>query len=182
MYNGGTTEQNSHSWGVLTQRYAYDFVQVDEQMERHVGAGTAVSDYFCYGEEIVAVADGTVVKVVDRVRTAPFVGYGIVDFLATNFVGNHLIIEHETAVYSLSAHLIKGSISVKEGERVQAGQVIGRCGHSGHSSEPHLHFHVQDRANFYFGMGLPIQFAGLEIDGKSVAQGSVEAGDFVRHG
>lgn len=180
VYNGGVSKKLSHSWDVLTQRYAYDFVQVDAEMKRHSGKGTKLTDYYCFGQNIVAVADGTVVKVLDRVRSAPFVGYGIVDFLATSFVGNHVIIQHAENEFGLYAHLIKGSIPVKLGDQVQRGQVIGQCGHSGHSSEPHLHFHLQDGPNFYFAMGLPIQFHDVMVDGQAVAQTYLQAGNRVR--
>ncbi|MEM7116816.1 MAG: peptidoglycan DD-metalloendopeptidase family protein [Chloroflexota bacterium] len=181
IYNGGVTQEKSHSWGVLTQRFAYDFVQVDAQMRRHSGNGTDLNDYFCFGEEIVAAADGTVVKVVDRVRSAPFVGYGIVDFLATSFIGNHVIIKHAEGEFGLYAHLIKGTIPVQVGDEVKQGQAIGQCGHSGHSSEPHLHFHLQDRRNFYFAMGLPIAFNHLLVNREEVETRYVEAGDVVQN-
>lgn len=180
VINGGTTPQTSHSWDVLTQRYAYDFVQADDDLQRHSGEGTRVTDYFCYGQTIVAAADGTVVKVLDDIRDAPFVGYGIVDFLARSFVGNHVIVRHAEGEYGLYAHLIKGSVPVKVGDMVQRGQVIGRCGHSGHSTEPHLHVHLQDRENFFFAMGLPVRFTDVVVNGQAVDEVSLTSGDRVR--
>lgn len=58
------------------------------------------------------------------------------------------MIEHAPGIYSLSAHLRQGSILVKAGQAVSAGQKIGECGNSGNSSEPHLHFHLQDNSVF----------------------------------
>ena len=49
-------------------------------------------------------------------------------------------------------------LGLRPGDRVEQGQEIGRCGHSGNSSEPHLHFHVQDYRIPYVGAGLPVQF------------------------
>src|SRR5690606_23630930 len=92
VYNGGTTPATSHSWDVVAQRYAYDFVVADEAFARHAGRGTALHDYYGYGLAIRSAADGVVVRTVDGVRDAPFVGYGVVDFLASNFIGNHAII------------------------------------------------------------------------------------------
>lgn len=180
VYNGGVTEKKSHSWDVLTLRYAYDFVQVNDQLKRHSGTGTQLTDYYCFGQNILAAADGTVVKVVDRVRSAPLVGYGIVDFLATNFVGNYVIIQHAENEYGLYAHLIKGSVPVKVGDTVSQGQVIGQCGHSGHSSEPHLHFHLQDRPNFYFALGVPIQFSNVMVDCEMKENAFIQAGNRVQ--
>ena len=176
VYNGGVTSATSHSWDIVTQRYAYDFVVVDDDLVRHEGRGTRLTDYHCYGREILAVADGEVVKLVDNIGDAPFVGYGIVDFLARNFVGNHVIIRHAEKEYSLSAHLIPKSVCVAVGDQVRRGDVIGRCGHSGHSSEPHLHFHLQDGANFYLAAGLPIRFQHLTVDGHEEASAVLTRG------
>ncbi|MGX5914835.1 M23 family metallopeptidase [Aliidiomarina sp. Khilg15.8] len=160
--NGGLTEATSHSWGVLAQRYAYDFFKADDEYRRHSGRGNKLTDYYCYGEDILAAADGTVVKVLDGIKHAPLVGYGVADFLCRHVAGNHVVIEHADGEYGFYAHLIRGSIPVKEGESVKQGQPIGQCGHSGHSSEPHLHFHLQDTPSFYNSMGLPIRFCGLQ--------------------
>ncbi|MYK87537.1 MAG: M23 family metallopeptidase [Acidobacteria bacterium] len=143
LCNGGATPETSHSWDVLGQRFALDFVQANEAFERHTGRGTRAADYFCYGQDILAAADGTVVRLESRVRQA-FLGWGICDFTARSFVGNHVLIEHAEGEFALYAHLIRGSVTVAPGDRVTRGQVIGRCGHSGHSTEPHLHFHLQD--------------------------------------
>jgi len=182
VYNGGIDEVYSHSWEALTQRYAYDFVIADDQLRRHTGRGIAPEEYHCWNQEILSPADGTVVTVCDGVRTAPFLGYGIVDFLARSFIGNHVVIQHGPAAFSLSAHFIKGTIPVQVGQRVSRGQVIGRCGHSGHSTEPHLHFHLQDRKGFFLAAGLPVTFGGISIAGVGAAHRHVRVGDRVSNG
>ena len=68
-------------------------------------------------------------------------------------------------VFMPTWHLAPGSIVVKSGDTVEAGQHIGNCGHSGHSSEPHLHFHVQDSKDFDTAMGLPVRFSNVRRDG-----------------
>lgn len=158
VFNGGLNEATSHSWQVLAQRYAYDFVQADADYRRHRGQGARLRDYFCYDQPILAAAAGEVVDVVDKIGPAPLVGFGIADFLCRHFAGNHVVIRHADGEYGFYAHLIKGTIPVKIGDRVQAGEEIGRCGHTGHSSEPHLHFHLQDTPSIFTGMGLPIRF------------------------
>lgn len=180
LYNGGATPRTSHSWDVLGQRYALDFVQADDRYRRHEGRGTRPTDYYCYGEEILAAADGRVVAAEDRIRTAPLVGWGVCDFLARSFIGNHVLIEHAPGEYALYAHLIPGSVVVRPGENVARGQIIGRCGHTGHSSEPHLHFHLQDSADLYNGMGLPVRFSGLTADGEQADGVHLTAGNRVR--
>lgn len=165
LVNGGNTRTTSHSWDVLGQRFALDFVQANDAIERHTGRGTRAEQYFCYGQEILAAADGTVIRAESRVRQA-FLGWGICDFTARSFVGNHVLIEHAAGEYALYAHLIRASVAVAPGDRVERGQVLGRCGHTGHSTEPHLHFHVQDSADLFGGMGLPVRFSRLFVDGE----------------
>ncbi len=176
VYKGGPDRETSHSWDVLTQRYAYDFVVTDDQLKRHLNRGTALEDYFCYRLPICSVAEGEVVAVRDGVREAPFLGYGIIDFLARDFRGNHITIRHAEEEYSFYAHLIPGSLQVQVGDQVSRGQVLGACGHSGHSSEPHLHFHLQDGPDFFTAMGLPIRFSELEINDQPAADPSILKG------
>ena len=181
VFNGGRTPMTSHSWDVLGQRFALDFVQADSEFRRHRGRGTRLDDYYCYDRPILAAADGTVVAVENRISAAPFVGLGFCDFLARNFVGNHVMIQHADGEYGLYAHLVKGGVSVRPGEVVKQGQMIGRCGHTGHSSEPHLHFHLQDSADLFGGMGLPVDFDAIEIDRHFESAGYVHAGQRVRN-
>jgi hypothetical protein len=56
---------------------------------------------------------------------------------------------------------IDGSITLNEGDRVTQGQRIGTCGNSGHSTMPHLHFHLQNSPNFWTAVGLPIRFSNI---------------------
>ena len=179
LCNGGATPETSHSWDVLGQRFALDFVQANDAFERHTGRGTRAADYFCYGQDILAAADGTVVRVENRVRQA-FLGWGVCDFTARSFVGNHVLIEHAEGEFALYAHLIRGSVTVAPGDPVTRGQVIGRCGHSGHSTEPHLHFHLQDSGALWEGMGLPVRFSGLLVDGEPAEEVLLTAGNRVR--
>jgi murein DD-endopeptidase MepM/ murein hydrolase activator NlpD len=181
LYNGGTTPKTSHSWGVLSQRFALDFVVCDDDYRRHSGRGTRLTDYFAYDLPVLAAADGEVIAIEKGIGAAPLVGWGICDFTARSFIGNHLVIRHAEGEYGLYAHLIRDSIRLKVGDVVQSGQIIGRCGHSGHSSEPHLHFHVQDSADLFRGMGLPITFHDIEIDGIAHCTAQPTAGQRVRN-
>ncbi|MGC8801746.1 MAG: M23 family metallopeptidase [Chloroflexus sp.] len=72
------------------------------------------------------------------------------------------MIKHDTERYALYANLKVGSIPVKKDEMVISGQKIGECRHSEDSSEPHLHFQLQDRADFYTAIRLPIKFRNFE--------------------
>jgi murein DD-endopeptidase MepM/ murein hydrolase activator NlpD len=65
------------------------------------------------------------------------------------------------------------------GQHVARGEEIGRCGHSGHSTEPHLHFQVQDRADFFSSAGVPVVFEHLAVDGVKTAAAYVRGGQRV---
>ena len=157
---GGITPDTSHSWDIPNQRYAYDFIITDEEGRSHRGDGGRLNDYYCFGRDILAPKDGVVVDVRDGERDFPYPGSGMLDPLARDARGNYVLIRHGPKEYSLLAHLQRGSIRVCPGEPVRQGQVVGRCGNSGHSTEPHLHFHVEDHPSFYFGAGIPVMFDG----------------------
>jgi hypothetical protein len=184
VVNGGHEKESSHSWGILTQRYAYDFVKTDDEGRTHAGDGSDRSDYYCWEEPVLAPADGVVIAANDGHRDAPRTG-GWLDLTQRDIRGNYVVLKHIDGEYSVLAHLREGSIVVEEGGRVAAGQQIGQCGHSGNSTEPHLHFHVQDTASFYYGMGLPVTFSDLVVssgpDGspRSPDETSLAAGDRV---
>ncbi|HWS00941.1 MAG TPA: M23 family metallopeptidase, partial [Prolixibacteraceae bacterium] len=57
--------------------------------------------------------------------------------------GNTVILKHTQDIYSKLSHLKCHSVEVKEGDRVKQGQILGKCGNSGRSPYPHLHFQFQ---------------------------------------
>ena len=134
-------------------------------------------------EPILAAADGEVVAARDAHRDHPAPGSGAIDWRARDIRGNFVVIRHAAREYSVLAHLLRGSVSVRPGDRVCRGQVIGRCGNSGHSTEPHLHFHVQDHPNFYLAVGRPVHFARFRRDREGsaveVEEGYLRAGEIV---
>lgn len=170
VFNGGVTPETSHSWDIVAQRYAYDFVVVDNELRRWRTDGKTLEDYLCYDLPILSPADGEVVAVVDGVRDAPGVGTGWLDVFTSHFPGNAVTIQHAEGEYSFLAHLKPGSICVRVGDRVQRGQEIGRCGNSGHSTEPHLHFQLQDHEDFFKAAGLPIAFDKVIVDGEIIEE------------
>jgi hypothetical protein len=156
VVNGSPDKRYSHSWFPVRQRYAYDFVITDDAGSTQDGSGGPES-FYCFDEPILAPAGGTVVRAKDGHRDHHRTT-GWMDPLQYRLAGNYVVIEHAENEYSFLAHLKQGSICVESGEHVERGQEIGRCGHSGNSSEPHLHFHLQDHPIPYIGAGLPVQF------------------------
>lgn len=181
--NGGPDPATSHSWEIVGQRYAYDFLIVDPEGKTFRQDEGRLEDYYAFGAPVLAPADGVVVAVQDRHRDAP--RPRAIDLLAWSPLGNYVLIRHAEGEYSLLAHLRRGSVRVRPGEWVRRGQVIGECGNSGNSTEPHLHFQVQDHPNFYLAASLPVRFRDwcYEEDGewRRVEEGYPLFGDRVRN-
>ena len=91
------------------------------------------------------------------------------------------IIDHENGEFSFLAHLKKSTIVVTAGDRIEIGQYLGLCGNSGHSSEPHLHYHLQNTPVFFQGEGLPSQFQSYVADGKEIERGEPIYGQYVQN-
>ncbi|MFC4550490.1 MULTISPECIES: M23 family metallopeptidase [Halorussus] len=161
--NGGVTQRTSHSWGIVSQRYAYDFVVTDADGDTHAGDGGELTDYYAFGKPIRAPADGTVVKTKDSLRDYPKPGSGWIEWRTWDIAGNHVVVRHADGEYSLLAHLQEGSVTVEPGDEVARGDVVGACGNSGASTEPHLHFQIQDSANFWFAAGLVPRFVDTTV-------------------
>ncbi|MBM7855472.1 hypothetical protein JOC37_001869 [Desulfohalotomaculum tongense] len=157
--NGGISKEVSHSWDIVNQRYAYDFVIKDEQGKTYKNNGKKLEDYYAFGKPILVPADGVVIQM--RNDAADYFNIGHIDWKTKDFRGNFVVIRHAKNEYSFLAHLKQGSIRVEVGDRVKRGQVIGLCGNSGYSTEPHLHFHVQDHPNFFLAVSLPIKFSNF---------------------
>lgn len=169
VVNGGIDKAHSHSWGVCSQRYAYDFY-IRNGEETHSGDGTSVTDYFCYNQAIVAPADGVIVELKDKFEDTPVSGKPEIQCTASDVRGNYIVIKHAEREYSTIAHIKKNSFLVKVGDTVKEGQEIARCGNSGNTSEPHIHFQIQQGQSFLFNASLPITFhEAVTSDGKKIA-------------
>ncbi len=164
IVNGCFTKEFSHSWDIPTQRYAYDFLLMDEGGQSYTGDPKDVKSYYCYDKAILSPADGVVVEIANESDDSLILGNGKFFSRAKHIAGNYIIIKHNEDEYSTLAHLKKDSMVVKVGDKVMGGQKIATCGNTGNSSEPHLHFQVQDGADFYASAGLPVRFASIKLN------------------
>ncbi|WP_254863456.1 M23 family metallopeptidase [Halovivax gelatinilyticus] len=164
VVNGSSELEHSHSWGYVNQRYAYDFVVTDaDGRSRPEGSPPRVDAYYCYDEPVLAPAGGVVVDAWDA-DSEPNRAGGFSHPLKREIAGNYVTIQHAPDEYSVLAHLVPASVTVDVGDRVERGQPVGRCGHTGNSSEPHLHFQVQDHPDFALSAGRPIAFDHVALD------------------
>ncbi len=173
FWGGRTVAQNYHAVAI-DQRFAYDILVVRENRS-HAREGTVNADYYCFRTPILAPAPGVVVGAEDGV---PDNTPGVVD--SDRPLGNHVIIDHGNGEFSFLAHFLNGSVAVENGDDVSAGDLLGLCGNSGNTSEPHLHYHLQTTAVFGGGEGLPAQFLGYLADGQPVARGEPVRGQKIR--
>jgi hypothetical protein len=185
VFNGSVYKAGSHSWTILPQRYAYDFLVQDESGRRWKGDPSEPRSYFAYGQPVLAAADGEVVACRADLPDAPRAGSGWLDWRCRDIRGNYVLIEHGEGCCTLYAHLAPGCVCVAAGQRVRAGEPVGRCGHSGHSTEPHLHFQLQLGREFESALGLPAWFGGFwrqpeSGEAASVARGCLRRGERVR--
>ena len=71
-------------------------------------------------------------------------GAGVVSFAGwLDGYGQLVVVQHVLGVSTFYAHLSR--ILVRSGQRVAAGQTLGRVGMTGHATGPHLHFEVRLR-------------------------------------
>ncbi|QVY62670.1 M23 family metallopeptidase [Cytobacillus gottheilii] len=166
VFWGGTNEFINYHYLYESQRYAYDLVMMKEHVT-YQDDPARNENYYAFGKEVTAPADGKVVKVVNH----------IIDNIPGEMnekeaAGNYVVIKHEHEEYSMLAHFKESSILVEEGEALEQGQVIGLCGNSGNSSEAHIHFQVMDTPDLFNSKSLRIQFAGGEepIQGDFVTE------------
>lgn len=162
VWGGDTPEQNQHQ-DAPNQRFAFDILKVGENGKTHSGDGSKNEDYYAFGQEIIAPADGVVVYAVDGVHdNKPG------EMNRMYVPGNLVIIKHADGERSLFAHFKQNSIRVKVGDKIKQGQIIGMCGNSGNSSEPHLHFQMQNAAFFEDEASMKVFFEKITIrrDGK----------------
>jgi len=169
-WGGDDLEVNYHA-AYPDQRWAYDLV-----VDPSFSGSERLEDYGCWGVPVVAPASGKIVKAHDA---EPDETPGSVSNNFENPKGNFVAVELPTKTYLIIAHLQRGSVAVKADDEVQEGQMLGRCGNSGNTSEPHIHIHHQrqhpDFLDGFLAEGLPLYFRNH--DGEPMPQGGFKIAD-----
>ncbi|MBJ6108768.1 urea transporter [Hymenobacter sp. BT523] len=156
--DGGPTHLGD--WGA-----ALDFAIADADGRTYHGAGLSPSDFYAYNKPVLAPADGVVEEVVQHIEDNAI---GEVN-TAQNW-GNTVVLRHAPGLYTQLSHLRAHSVPVKVGDYVRRGDIVGTCGNSGRSPEPHLHFQVQ--ATPYVGsrtLACPLAYYVAEPAAESLA-------------
>ena len=152
----------------IPQRYAIDFQIVDDKgiiLPTPLPASLTNEMFYGYKEKVYAVADGVISAVKDSIpENTPKANGAIItgyDMDATTVSGNYVTLKIGDAQYVHYAHLVPGSIKVKTGDLIKAGDEIGLLGNSGNSTGPHLHFNFTDGRSANDSHGLPYVFSSF---------------------
>ena len=182
-------------WTSNFQRYAYDFVVVDERgslyrgdrPDNGDGRGLAKSDsnalHLSFGQPVYAAGAGRVVDVHDGDPDNSSVNFAELAKRPTALGGNIVVIDHLNGEFSWFGHLKQGSIRVKPGQMVEAGEQIAEIGTSGDSMGPHLHYELRTGPGITGVEGLPSYFSGFRrADGSAPeTRGQLDTGDIVEN-
>jgi hypothetical protein len=148
----------------VAQRYAIDFVQLNDKNMIYSGPRDQLSSYAFFGDEIHSVADGIVVEIADSYpEQVP--GKLPEGMKLQMLLGNHVVVDIGEGHYAFYAHMQPGGLRVKVGDKVVTGQVLGVLGNSGNTDAPHLHFHVMNGPSPLLSNGLPYVFTSFEGQG-----------------
>ncbi len=170
LWGGESLGANYHA-AYADQRWAYDLARAPYLM-----GSSRLEDYGCYGLPVLAPIDAVVSSTHDGEPD------NVPGGASTNVAvpeGNRVVLQLETGTYVILAHLQPGSLQVAAGDDVAAGQMLGRCGNSGNSSEPHIHIHHQrqdpDVTPMNLAEGLPLYFTGP--NGPWMPEGGIQMRD-----
>ena len=159
-WGGDTAELNYHVES-NAQKNAFDFVIKNKEGKTYKTNGKTNKDYYAFGKELIAPCDGKIVLVVDGIND------NIPGDLNPIYVpGNTVILKTNNNEYLFFAHFKQNSIKVKQGQKVKKGTILGLTGNSGNSSEPHLHFHIQNVFDMNIATGVKCYFDQIIVNGE----------------
>ncbi len=170
-----------HRWMFQTE-FGIDFLKLDEKGSPYKTDGKTATDYYAFGQPVLAAADGVVVIAINDAvqnwdawlpregeteeqfsqRSEKFQLEQMKKDMYRAVTGNLVAIEHPGGEYSAYAHLKTGSLRVKVGDRVKQGQQIAEVGDTGDYYMAHLHFQISNSTDLLMGRSLPFEFVNLK--------------------
>jgi hypothetical protein len=175
IYQGGRSVYDNYHAAYPDERFAYDIIAFHDGSMYRDGA-TSLDTFYGFGRPVVAAAAGKVVLAEDKYDDNPLNKPSP----TAPKQGNSVVIDHGSGEFSLYAHLKRGSVKVKAGDTVSAGQQLAEVGNTGNSPIPHLHFHLQNSPTWFQGEGLPVFFHGAMLNGKPQVECEPVRGDVVK--
>ena len=150
--------------------FAIDVIGLDENDAPQTDDADENASATGWDREIIAPAAGTVTYARNDVPDNAHPGhrpemdmYTALHDPVMAYYGNCVIVDHGNSEHSVMAHLRCGSVTVRVGDRVVAGQVIGRLGNSGDSSGPHLHYQLQVGPRLFDNQSVPFTFENIDV-------------------
>ncbi|MBC7991208.1 MAG: M23 family metallopeptidase [Luteimonas sp.] len=157
-------------------QFALDAFGVDDSWSIiAAGDGKQNTDYRGWGREVLAPADGVIVRARSDRPDQPLPETSDPRYYAPEYpnggdVGNIVTIDHGNGEFSMLAHFKAGSLRVKVGDRVRRGQPLGALGNSGDTSGPHVHYQLQTGPDWEYADALPVKFTN--VDQQSLVRGT----------
>jgi len=175
VFWGGTSEEQNYHVAHENQQYAYDILIVKDSMS-YKGDPKINENYFVFGKEIIAPCDAKVVKVITGVKdNIPG------ELNPEQLTGNTIVLETSNKEYILFAHLKENSIAVREGQFIRQGSLLGQCGNSGNTTEPHLHLSLQNVLDMNIATGGKLYFDKILVNGELKQNYLPVKGDLIKN-
>lgn len=151
----------------IAQRLAIDWIKLGPGGRLAHDDPARNENWFAYGEEVLSVADGTVIATRDGIPdNVPLSEKRAVPIALDTLGGNMVVVDIGNGHYATYAHLVPKSVRVSVGAKVRRGQALGLLGNSGNSDAPHLHFHITDGPSAFAAEGFPFIFESMQFRGS----------------
>jgi hypothetical protein len=196
LVRAGPSYYTHHRWAP-SDEFALDLVRCGASGVTHEGSGSAPPDHYAYGEDVVAAASGEIIvsagsveeqsDLLQRSDEDDNAYYGRFSTASMEMLledpisgyGNYIVVKHARSLYSCYAHLMHGSLRVRPGDTVEAGQVMAEVGQTGSSPSPHLHFKICDGPSPLADRSLPVCFRDIRVVGRPNS-GYLHSGDLIQ--
>ncbi|GAA1838867.1 M23 family metallopeptidase [Pseudonocardia ailaonensis] len=152
---------------IKSEMFAVDWVRL-ENGAFFAGDGSSNDQYSYIGADELAVADGTVVATRDGLpNEAPQVTPAKNVKVGEDYIGNSVVIRIAPDRFAVYGHMQPGSVTVRPGDTVKAGDVVGTLGNSGNSTSAHLHFVITDGPDFLTATSIPFVIDSWTLQGTA---------------
>ncbi|MCI2229950.1 peptidoglycan DD-metalloendopeptidase family protein [Polaribacter sp. MSW13] len=160
---GGNTYENNYHIKSIQQQGAFDFSIKNNKGKTYKNKGFNNSDYFSWGRNILSPCDGVIIETVDGIKDN-----NPREINNNSPKGNYILMKCKKIdnEFILMSHFMKGSLRVKKGDKVLRKELIAKCGNSGRTTEPHLHFHIQNTTVDSTSIGLIAKFDSIYLNRK----------------